>query len=97
MSGACSTNGEERNASRIFEGKPEGKSHWGNQGVGGWTVLGWILERYNGMEWIELMWLRIGTKALVNMILNLRVPLNAGKLLSGCTIGGSSRRTQLRE
>jgi hypothetical protein len=36
-------------------------------------------------------------RALVNTILNLRVPYNAGKFLSGCTIGGSSRRAQLRE
>jgi hypothetical protein len=35
-------------------------------------------------------------RALVNTVLNLRVPYNAGKFLSGCTIGGSSRRAQLR-
>jgi hypothetical protein len=32
---------------------------------------------------------------LVNTVLNLRVPQNAGKFSSGCTIGGSSRRAQL--
>jgi hypothetical protein len=36
-------------------------------------------------------------RALVNMVLNLRVPYNSGKFLSGYTIGGSSRRAQLRE
>jgi hypothetical protein len=35
-------------------------------------------------------------RAPVNMVLNFRVPYNAGKLLSGCTISGSSRRAQLR-
>jgi hypothetical protein len=29
--------------------------------VGGWTILKWILERWDGMKWIELIWLRIGT------------------------------------
>jgi hypothetical protein len=31
----------------------------------------------------------------VNMVINLRVPLNAGKFLSSCTMGGFSRRTRL--
>jgi hypothetical protein len=33
----------------------------------------------------------------VNMIMNLCVPLNAGKFLSSCTIGGFSRRVQFHE
>jgi hypothetical protein len=36
-------------------------------------------------------------KALVNMVLNIRVPYKVGNFFSGCTIGGSSRRAQLRE
>jgi hypothetical protein len=50
MGRACSTNGEEekKNACRILVGKPEGKDHWEDQGVGGWTTLEWI-------------WLKIGT------------------------------------
>jgi hypothetical protein len=35
-------------------------------------------------------------RALVNTVLNLRVSENA-EFLRGCTIGGSSRRAQLRE
>jgi hypothetical protein len=27
----------------------------------GWTILKWILERQDGMVWIGLVWLRIGT------------------------------------
>jgi hypothetical protein len=34
-------------------------------------------------------------RALVNTVLNLRVPQHAGKFLRGCTTGGSSRRAQL--
>jgi hypothetical protein len=54
--------GEQSNAYRILVGKPEGKrDHWEDQDVGGWTILKWILERQNGMVWIGLIWLRIGT------------------------------------
>jgi hypothetical protein len=35
--------------------------HWEDQDVGGWTILKWILDRYDGMVWIGLIWLRIGT------------------------------------
>jgi hypothetical protein len=27
---------------------------------GGWTILKWILERYDGMVWMGLIWLRTG-------------------------------------
>jgi hypothetical protein len=50
-------NGRKGNAYRILVGKPEGT----DQNVGGWTILKWILERKNGMVWIRLIWLRIGT------------------------------------
>jgi hypothetical protein len=33
----------------------------------------------------------------VKVVMNLQVPWNAGKFLSGCTIGSFSRRPQLRE
>jgi hypothetical protein len=35
--------------------------HWEDQDVGGWTILKRILERYYMMEWIGLIWFRIGT------------------------------------
>jgi hypothetical protein len=34
---------EKRNAYRLLVGKSEGRSHWENQDVGGWKILGWIL------------------------------------------------------
>jgi hypothetical protein len=37
------------------------RDHWEDQDAGGWTILKWILERQDGMEWIGLIWLRIGT------------------------------------
>jgi hypothetical protein len=37
------------------------RDHWGDLDVGGWTILKWILERYDGTVWIGLIRLRIGT------------------------------------
>jgi hypothetical protein len=49
------------------------------------------------MVWTGLVWLRIGTskRALVNAVMNLRVPYNARKLSSGFTTGGFSSSAQL--
>jgi hypothetical protein len=52
---------------------------------------------WDGMEWIDLAQDRDQWRTLVNTVMNVRVPHNAGKFLSSCTIGGSSRRVQLHE
>jgi hypothetical protein len=52
--------GEKRNAYRILVGMPEGKRSLGRPRRGR-TILKWILERQDGMVWIGLIWLRIGT------------------------------------
>jgi hypothetical protein len=46
-------------------------------------------------RWVDNI--KMDLRELVNTVMNLRVPYNAGKFLSGCTIGGFSRRTQLRK
>jgi hypothetical protein len=49
------------------------------------------------MDWIDLAQNRDRWRVLVNTVMNLWVPQNAGKFLSSCTIGGFSRRAQLNE
>jgi hypothetical protein len=66
--------GEKRNTYRILVGKPEGGGHWEDQGVSGWTILKWISERWNGMDWIDLARDRDRWRTLVNTVMNLRFP-----------------------
>jgi hypothetical protein len=47
------------------------------------------------MELIDLAQYRDKLRALVNTVMNLRVPQNVGKCLSSCTTGGFSRRAQV--
>jgi hypothetical protein len=53
--------------------------------------------RWDSVEWIDLAQDKDKRRALVNTVMNLRVPLNVGKLLGSCTIGGFSRRAQIHE
>jgi hypothetical protein len=54
--------------------------------------MGWC-----GVDWIDLAQDMDQWRALVNTVMNRRVPENVGKFLSGCATGGFSRRTQLHE
>jgi hypothetical protein len=53
--------GENRNAYRLLVGKPEGKRPLGR------PICRWVdnirmdLERWDGVKWTGLVWLRIGT------------------------------------
>jgi hypothetical protein len=72
MGRACSTNGEKRNAYRILVGNPEGKRPLGrsrHMWVDNIRAIGW-----DGMDWIDLAQNRDQWRALVNTVMNLRVP-----------------------
>ena len=53
--------GEERVAYRVLVGKPEGKNRWGDLGVDGWIMLGWICRRWVAGMGTGLGQPRIGT------------------------------------
>ena len=50
---------EERGVYRVLVGKPEAKSYWGDLGVDGWIILGWISRRWDVGIWTGLGWHRI--------------------------------------
>jgi len=56
----------------------------GDPGVDGKIVLRWIFRKWDvgGMDWIELVQDRIRCRPIVNVVMNLRVPENAGNSLT---------------
>ena len=46
---------EEREAYRVLVAKPEERDRWGDLGVDGWIILGWISRR-----WVVGMWTGLG-------------------------------------
>jgi hypothetical protein len=91
--------GEKRNAYRILVGMLERKRplrrprrRWVDNIKIDLRERGW-----DGIDWIDLAQERGQWRAVVNTVMNLRVPYNAGKFLSSCTIGSFSGRAQLRK
>jgi hypothetical protein len=76
MGGPCSTNGEKRNAYRLLVGEPEGKRPLGR------LRRRWVdnirmdlgEEGWGGVDSIGLAKDRNRWRAIVNSVLNLRVP-----------------------
>jgi hypothetical protein len=50
------------------------RDHWEDQDECGWTILKWILERWDGMDCIDLAQDRDQWWVLLNTVINLRVP-----------------------
>jgi hypothetical protein len=91
--------GEKRNVYRILVGMPEGKRLLGRPRLRWVDNMKMDLREIgrDDMDWIDLTQNRDQWRALVNTVMNLRVPSNAGKFLSGSTIGIFSRRAHLHE
>jgi hypothetical protein len=79
-------------------GKPEGKRPLGRLRRG-WDDNTRKLDlreiEWGGMDRIDLAQDKDWWKALVNMVMNLRIPQNVGKFLSSCATDGFSTRAQL--
>jgi hypothetical protein len=57
----------------------------GDPGVDGRIISKWTFKKWDEGAWTGLSWLRIGTyggRALVNAVMNLRVPQNAGDFVT---------------
>jgi hypothetical protein len=86
---------KKRKAYRLFVGMAEGKEPlvrprhtWEDNIKIDLRELGW-----GGMDWILLARDREQWRALVNTVMNLRVPLNVGKYLSSRATGSFSRKS----
>jgi hypothetical protein len=76
MSGACSTNGEKRNAYRLLVGKPEERRPLGRPRHRWLDNIRMDLVEVGlgDVDWIRLVQDRDRWRTLVNLVLNLRVP-----------------------
>ena len=84
MGGAPSTYGERIGAYRFLVGKPEGKRPFGRPRRRWKDNIKMDLQEMGcgGMDWIDLAENRDRWRALVNAVMNLRVPYNAGNFLT---------------
>jgi hypothetical protein len=76
MGGACSTNGERRSAYKMLVGSPEGKRPLGRPRRRREDNIKMDLREigWGGMDWIDVTQDRDHCRALVNTVMNLRVP-----------------------
>jgi hypothetical protein len=97
MSRECSTNGEKRDMYRLLVGKLEGKRPLGRPRCRWVDNIEMDLGEIGcgGVDWICLDQYRDKWRTLVNMLINLQLPCNAGSFLSGCTSCGLSSSGQL--
>jgi len=84
VGGACSIYGERRGVYRVLVGKPEGKRPLGRPRRRWENNIKIDLQEVGcgGVDWIDLAQDRDRWRALVNAVMNLWVPYNAGNLLT---------------
>ena len=84
MEGACSTYGERTDVYRVLVGKPEEKRPLGRRRRRWKDNIKMDVQEVGcgGMDWFDLAQDRDRWLALVNAVMNLRVPQNAGNLLT---------------
>ena len=68
--------GEERGCIVSWWGNQRERNQWGDLGVDGWIILGWISRRWDVgyMDWIGLAQDRDRWRTLVSTVMNPRVP-----------------------
>ena len=72
------------------------RDHLEDQGVDGRIILTWIFRKwYRDIDWIDLARDRGRWRALLNAVINLRVPQNEGNFLTSSETISFSRRTLL--
>jgi hypothetical protein len=96
MGGACSTYERQDRAYRVLMGRPEGRRllvrsrrRWEN------NIKTDLQGKEWGTDWIDLAHNRDRWRAIVNAVMNLRVPQNAGNFLTSWEPVSFSRRTVL--
>ena len=82
---------------RVLVGKPEGKRPLGRPRRSWEDNIKMDLQEVGGGygDWMELVEDRDSWRALMNTVMNLRVPKNAGNFLTSCRTSYFSRRTLL--
>jgi CRISPR/Cas system-associated protein Cas7 (RAMP superfamily) len=90
---------ENKDAIKVKVGKPEGKEPIGRPRHRWEVNIKMDLQEVGcvGMDWIDLAQDRDRWRALINAVMNLRVPLNAGNFLTSLEPVSFSRRTLILE
>jgi hypothetical protein len=88
--------GERRGPHKVLVGKPERKDNFVQPDVEWRIILRWIFgSGMEGMDLIDLAEDKDKWRVLVNAVMNLRVPSNAGNFLNSWEPVCFSRRTVL--